>query len=60
MPAAFEHCASSGGRVRTKSLGGDRYMHVCYSGGKSYAGEVHHRKSSTGPKPRAGKARRRR
>lgn len=58
MPAAFEHCASSGGRVRTKSLGGDRYMHVCYSGGKSYAGEVHHRKS--GPAPRVRKATRRR
>lgn len=47
MPAAFEQCASSGGRIRTKSLGGGQYMHICYNNGKSYAGEVHQRKTST-------------
>lgn len=26
--------------MRTKKLSGNRYMHVCFIGGKSYAGEV--------------------
>jgi len=58
MPAAFERCASSGGRIRTKSLSGGQYMHICYNKGKSYAGETHSRKS--GPAPRVRKATRRR
>jgi len=48
MPAAFEHCVSSGGRVRTIKHGKDEYQHVCFSGGKSYAGEVKKRKSKKG------------
>jgi len=40
MPAKFNKCVSSGGRVRTKKLSGGRYMHLCFKGGKSYAGEV--------------------
>ena len=44
MPAGFDNCVKSGGRVRTKKLSGDSYMHICFKGGKSYAGEVHHKK----------------
>jgi hypothetical protein len=45
MPAAFDKCVSSGGRVRTKSgLKGGKYLHICYKGGKSYAGEVKKKK----------------
>jgi hypothetical protein len=40
MPAAFDSCVARGGRVRTKKLSGNRYMHICFIGGKSYAGEV--------------------
>lgn len=44
MPAAFEKCVKAGGRVRTKKLSGGRYMHICFLGKKSYAGEVHTKK----------------
>jgi len=44
MPAAFESCVKRGGRVRTKTLSGNRYMRICYIGGKSFAGEVKTRK----------------
>lgn len=40
MPAAFESCVTRGGRVRTKKLNAKQYMHICWIGGKSYAGEV--------------------
>lgn len=42
MPKAFDDCVSGGGRVRTKTLSGGRYMHICFpkGGGPSVAGEV--------------------
>lgn len=40
MPKAFESCVKHGGRVRTKKMSGGKYMHICFSQGKSYAGEV--------------------
>lgn len=40
MPAAFDKCVKRGGRVRTKSLKDDKYVHICYKDGKSYAGHV--------------------
>lgn len=43
MPKAFDACVSHGGRVRTKSLSGGRYMHVCFKGTKSYAGHMRKR-----------------
>ena len=45
MPAAFDACVSGGGRVRTKKLGGGKYMHICFKDGKSYAGEVKKKES---------------
>ena len=44
MPQAFDSCVSGGGRVRTKDVGKGRYMHLCFKGGKSYAGEVKKKK----------------
>lgn len=44
MPAPFNKCRSSGGKIRTKKLGGKKYMHVCIRGGKSYGGEVKRKK----------------
>ncbi len=56
MPAAFERCVRSGGRVRTKKLSRGRFIHICFKGGKSFAGEVKKRKS----KRTKGRRRRRR
>lgn len=40
MPADFERCIKNGGKVRTKTLSGGKYMRICFLNGKSYAGEV--------------------
>ena len=40
MPKAFENCVKRGGKVITKTLKGNKYIHICYLNGKSYAGEV--------------------
>ena len=45
MPKGFSECQKSGGRIRTITLKGNRYMHICYKDGKSYAGEVKESKS---------------
>lgn len=44
MPKSFTRCVKSGGKVRTKTLSKGRYMHICFKGGKSYAGEVKRKK----------------
>jgi len=41
MPESFNKCVESGGRVRTKQLGGSKYMYICFKDGESHAGEVH-------------------
>ena len=48
MPAAFDKCVADGGRVRTKSLSGNRFMRICFIGGKSFAGEVRTKQSEGG------------
>jgi len=40
MPADFNKCVKEGGRVRTKKVGQDKYLHICFKDGKSYAGDV--------------------
>ena len=40
MPAEFDACQKAGGRIRTITLKGGRFMHICYLDGKSHAGEV--------------------
>ena len=40
MPVAFDKCVEMGGRIRTKKLGKNKYMHICFIKGKSYAGKV--------------------
>ncbi len=49
MPKPFMDCVSAGGRVRTKELGGGKYVHLCFLKGKSYAGEVKVRAKSKSP-----------
>lgn len=46
MPQAFNECIKNGGRVRTKKLKGGKYIKICYLNGKSYAGEVHEKKTN--------------
>ena len=45
MPVQFDRCVKQGGRVRTKSIGKGKYMHVCFLNGKSYPGEVKTKKN---------------
>jgi len=45
-PQAFESCIKRGGRVRTKSLKGGKYLHICILNGKSFAGEVKEKKGT--------------
>jgi len=40
MPEPFLKCVREGGKVRTKSLKGGKYIRICYKNGKSYSGEV--------------------
>ena len=40
MPKAFNQCVKNGGRVRTLKLGGNKYRHVCYLGGKKFLGHI--------------------
>jgi len=44
-PASFDKCVKDGGRVRTKKVGKDKYMHICWLDGKSYTGEVKTKKA---------------
>ena len=50
MPQAFNECVKNGGRVRTKTLKDGKYIHICFLGGKSYAGEVRTKEKSDGNK----------
>ncbi|KKM14604.1 hypothetical protein LCGC14_1704460 [marine sediment metagenome] len=46
MPAGFDKCAREGGRVRTKKVGKNKFMHICWDkAGKSHAGEVKTKKA---------------
>ncbi len=47
MPEKFNKCVKAGGRVRTLKPKGKKsrsYIHVCFKGGKSFAGESKRRK----------------
>jgi len=52
MPAGFDMCVAKGGKVRTKQMGGGKYMHICILNGKSYAGYVKTKKNLTKKKKR--------
>lgn len=47
MSKAFDTCRANGGKVRTLSLKGGKYMHVCILNGNSYRGEVKTSKSKS-------------
>lgn len=48
MPKEFDECVRKGGKVRTETLSGNRYRHVCYpkGGGKPVKGYVKVKKGS--------------
>jgi hypothetical protein len=41
MPANFDKCVADGGKVITKRVSADSYMHICYpkGGGSAIPGE---------------------
>lgn len=48
MPKGFTNCVNSGGKVVTKNLKGNKYIHICYGkDGKTYTGEVKTRKKKS-------------
>ena len=48
MPKEFDACRADGGKIRTMTLKGGKYMHICILNGKSYKGEVKTKSSSGG------------
>jgi hypothetical protein len=47
MPADFLKCVNSGGKVVTKQLKGNKYIHICYDKkGNSHVSEVKTKKKS--------------
>ena len=51
MPEDFTKCVDSGGKVVTKNLKGNRYIHICYDkNGNSYKGEVKIKKKAKAKK----------
>jgi hypothetical protein len=44
MPKDFDKCVRGGGRVRTKKLKGDKYIHLCFDKSGSHAGHVKKKK----------------
>lgn len=41
MPADFDKCEREGGKIRTKTLPDNRYMHICIDkNGNTHAGEI--------------------
>lgn len=41
MPKAFLDCVKNGGRVITKKINKDKYIHICYDkNNKAHRGEV--------------------
>ena len=46
MPAAFEKCVRENGKVRTISLGKNKYQHICIKNGKKYYGHIKTKKEA--------------
>jgi hypothetical protein len=45
MPKDFTNCVNAGGKVVTKNLKGNKYIHICYDKkGDAHSGEVKTRK----------------
>lgn len=40
MPLPFDRCQKAGGKIRTKKLGGGKYVHFCILKGKMFRGYV--------------------
>lgn len=46
MPEDFLRCVREGGKVITKKIDKEKYMHICYDKkGKSHAGEIKYKKT---------------
>lgn len=51
MPKEFDACRKGGGKIRTITLKGGKYMHICILNGKSYKGEVKTKQASSEGSP---------
>lgn len=48
MPQDFENCVLNGGKVITKKISKDKYIHICYDkDGKAHSGEVKTKKTKS-------------
>lgn len=47
MPQAFDNCVTRGGKVRTKTVNINQYIHICYIDGKAYTGEIKTKKNGS-------------
>ena len=45
MPEAFNKCRKQGGKITTKKLPNNKYIHICWLRGQSFSGEVKAKKS---------------
>ncbi|MCK4454469.1 hypothetical protein KAW18_00125 [candidate division WOR-3 bacterium] len=47
-PTPFNKCVKNGGKIVTKQLKNNKYMHICYDkDGKAYPGEIKTKKKKT-------------
>jgi hypothetical protein len=53
MPKAFDSCVKRGGRVRTVKPSKNKYMRICFLGGKSYASHMKRTKRAKSAKKKA-------
>jgi hypothetical protein len=53
MPVQFDACVKNGGKVRTKDIGKNQYIHICFpkGGGSSIPGEVKTKQSNSTHSP---------
>lgn len=56
MSQAFLKCVRDGGKVITKKIDKNKYMHICYNNeGRSFPGEIKYKESSKEKKSKAKK-----
>jgi len=46
MSELFLNCVKKNGKVITKKIDKNKYMHICYLNGKAYPGEILYKESS--------------
>lgn len=52
MPKDFNNCVSNGGSVKTMTLPGNKYKHICTINGETFHGEIKTKKAKPKKKKR--------